>query len=62
MTLKGDNRWHKYRLMVGRNFENENGFSFDKQRGELFLYYRSQRAPDTARPALNFEIRDITLE
>mgnify|MGYP006910856049 FL=1 len=62
VTLKGDNRWHKYRLMVGRNFENENGFSFDKQRGELFLYYRSLRAPDTARPALNFEIKDITLE
>ena len=62
VTLKGDNHWHKYRLMVGRNFENENGFSFDKQRGELFLYYRSLRAPDTARPALNFEIKDITLE
>ena len=48
--------------MVGRNFENKNEFSFARQLGELFIYYRSQRAPDTARPALNFEIKDIMLE
>ncbi len=62
VTLRSDGEWHKYRLEVGETFGNEGGFSFDSQRGELFIFYRSQRMPDVARPAFSFEIKDIAFE
>ena len=38
------------------------GFTFDRQRGELFLYYRSMRLPDIHRPAMKFELKEVILE
>lgn len=42
--------------------KNIGGFTFDRQRGELFLYYRSMRLPDIHRPAMKFELKEVILE
>ena len=62
VALKGDGRWHKYRLDIETGMKNTGGFTFERQRGELFLYYRSMRLPDIHRPAMKFELKEIILE
>ena len=62
VALKGDGRWHKYRLDIETQMKNIGGFTFDRQRGELFLYYRSMRLPDIHRPAMKFELKEVILE
>lgn len=62
VALKGDGRWHKYRLDIETRMKNTGGFTFDRQRGELFLYYRSMRLPDIHRPAMKFELKEVILE
>lgn len=61
-VIAGDGQWRKYRLRLGDNLGNEGGFRFDRQRGELVIYYRSKRMPDASRPAWELEIKDITIE
>ena len=62
VALKGDGRWHKYRLDIETGMKNTGGFTFERQRGELFLYYRSMRLPDIHRPAMKFELKEVILE
>ncbi len=62
LNVKGDGIWRTYRLRFDRDFTTWGQISFDDLRNELFLFYRSKRAPEAERPALSFEVSDIALE
>ena len=62
LTLIGDGKWHKYRLRFDEDFRKWKNCSQSELRGELFLFSRSHRAPGAERPAMNFTMKDITLE
>ncbi len=58
--LIGDNRYHTYRLRIGK--ELKGSYPLKEMRGELFFFHRSSQAFTPSRPEAKFSVKRAVLE
>ena len=62
IKLRGDGRWHTYRLRLGKELRKSGNISSRNLRGELFFFYRNFDGDSRLRPAQEFTVQSIALE